>query len=55
MFSTPFAMTMTGADERRLNLETHCTAEATPADFAAHGSALLQLDLFISATAIMTV
>jgi len=45
MFSAAFAMTMTGADERRLNLKTDCTAEATPTDFVAHGSATLQRDI----------
>jgi hypothetical protein len=47
-------MTMTGTDERRLNLKPHCTAEATPTDFLAHGSALLQRHPCI-ATAIATV
>ena len=45
MFSAAFAMTMTGTDERRLNLKMHCTAEATPTDFVAHGSALTQRPL----------
>jgi hypothetical protein len=36
MFLAAFAMTMTRADKRRLNLKTHCTAEATPTDFVAH-------------------
>jgi hypothetical protein len=45
MFSAAFAMTMTRTDERRLNLKMHCTAEATPTDFVAHGSALLQRPL----------
>jgi hypothetical protein len=54
MFSAAFAMTMTRADERRLNLKTHCTAEAAPTDFGAHGSALLSRDPCI-ATEIATV
>ncbi len=45
MFSAAFAMTMTSADERRLNLKTHCTAEAAPTDFLAHDFATLQRDI----------
>ena len=44
MFSAAFAMTMTSADERRLNLKTHCTAEAAPTDVFAH-VATLQRDI----------
>jgi hypothetical protein len=29
-------MTMTCADERRLNLKTHCTTKAAPTNFLAH-------------------